>query len=143
MKNIIGAIGEAGMPVVFPVHPRTKKFLEEYGLWNRMHANIIITEPLGYLDMLKLMRHASKILTDSGGIQKEAYILRFPCITLRDVTEWMETVVEGGNVLVGADIQDILLNINRDFPEFSFRNALFGDGNAAQQMSKLLHTFVD
>lgn len=143
MENIIVAVGEAGMPVVFPVHPRTKKYLEEFGMWNRLTANIIVTEPLGYLDMLKLMRHACKILTDSGGVQKEAYILGVPCITLRDVTEWVETVEEGGNVLVGADIQDILLNIQRVFPESSFRNALFGDGNAARQMSKLIRTFAD
>jgi UDP-N-acetylglucosamine 2-epimerase (non-hydrolysing) len=143
MENIIGAVGEAGMPVVFLVHPRTKKFLEEYGMWNRLPTNIIVTEPLGYVDMLKLMRHACKILTDSGGIQKEAYILRVPCITLRDVTEWVETVEEGGNVLVGASVQDILLNIQREFPESSFRNALFGDGNAARQMSKLIRTFAD
>ena len=112
-------------------------------MWNPLPANIIITEPLGYLDMLKLMRHACKILTDSGGIQKEAYILSVPCITLRDVTEWVETVEEGGNVLVGANIQDILLNIQREFPKSSFRNALFGDGNAARQMSKLICTFAD
>ena len=99
----MGAVGVAGMPVVFPVHLRTKKFLEEYGMWNRLPGNIIITEPLGYLDMLKLMRHASKILTDSGGIQKEAYILGVPCITLRKNTDWVETIVTGWNVLVGAD----------------------------------------
>ncbi len=143
MENIIGAVGEAGLPVVFPVHPRTKKFLEEYGMWDRLPANIVVTEPLGYLDMLNLMRHTYKILTDSGGIQKEAYILRVPCITLRDVTEWVETVEEGGNVLVGADVQDILLNIQREFPKSSFQNALFGDGNAARQMSKLIRTFVE
>ena len=142
MKNIIEAVGMAGKPVVFPVHPRTKKVLEEYEIWNRLPTNIIITEPLGYLDMLKLMRHASKILTDSGGIQKEAYLLRVPCITLRDVTEWVETVEEGGNVLVGADIQNILLNIQREFPKTTFRNALFGDGKTARQMNKLIRKFV-
>ena len=108
MENIIGAVGAARMPVVFPVHPRTKKVLEEYGMWNRLPANIIVTEPLGYLDMLKLMRHACKILTDSGGIQKEAYILGVPCITLRDVTEWVETVEDGGNVLAGSDNEKIM-----------------------------------
>jgi UDP-N-acetylglucosamine 2-epimerase (non-hydrolysing) len=143
MENIMGAVGKAGLPVVFPVHPRTKKFLEEYGMWNWLPANIIAIEPLGYLDMLKLMRHACKILTDSGGIQKEAYILSVPCITLRDNTEWVETVEEGGNVLVGADIQDILLNIQQGFSESSFRNSLFGDGNAARHMSKLIRTFAD
>ena len=90
MENIIRAVGEAGMPVVFPVHPRTKKCLEEYGMWNRLPTNIIITDPLGYLDMLKLMRYASKILTDFGGVQKEAYLLGLPCITLRENTGWRD-----------------------------------------------------
>lgn len=143
MENIIGAVGKAGMPVVFPVHPRTKKFLEEYGMWNRLPTNITITEPLGYLDMLKLMRYALKILTDSGGIQKEAYLLRVPCITLRDSTEWVETVEDRGNVLVGANIHDILLNIKEEFTETSFQNALFGDGTASRQIHKIIHTFLE
>lgn len=103
MENIVSALDDGGLPVIFSVHPRTRKMLEEYGIWNQMPANIIITEPLGYLDMLKLMRHAVKILTDSGGIQKEAYLLGVPCITLRDNTDWVETVEAGWNVLVGVD----------------------------------------
>jgi len=78
-----------------------------------------------------------------GSIQKEAYMPGVPCITLRDVTEWVDTVEDGGNVLVGANIQDILLNIQREFPKSSFRNALFGDGNAARQMCKLIRTFTN
>lgn len=113
------------MPVVFPVHPRTKKVLEEYGMWNRLPANIIITEPLGYLDMLKLMRHACKVLTDSGGIQKEAYLLGVPCITLRENTEWVETVDTGWNVLVGADRDKILNTINCFSPNQHITN-IFG-----------------
>jgi UDP-N-acetylglucosamine 2-epimerase (non-hydrolysing) len=112
MESIIGAMGEAKIPVVFPVHPRTRKYLEEFGIWQRLPANIFITMPLGYLDMVKLMRHASKILTDSGGIQKEAYLLGVPCITLRENTEWVETVEEGWNVLVGADRDTIVDSIN-------------------------------
>lgn len=143
MESIIGALGEAGMPVVFPVHPRTKKYLEAYGMWARLPANIIVTEPLGYLDMLKLMRHASKILTDSGGIQKEAYILGIPCITLRENTEWVETLDGGWNVLVGANGQDILLNVKRESSESLFQDALFGDGSTARQMHELLLEFMD
>ncbi len=140
MENIIGAVGEAGTPVVFPVHPRTKKFLEEYGLWNRLPTNIIITEPLGYLDMLKLMRHSCKILTDSGGIQKEAYILSVPCITLRDVTEWVETVEEGGNALVGADKYRILNAIHLIYDDHEQKN-IFGDGMATHNIVKIItHT---
>jgi len=117
LKNIFGAIGETDLPVVFPVHPRTKMFLKEYGMLNSLPRNITVTEPLGYLDMLKLMRHAYKILTDSGGIQKEEYLLGVPCITLRENTEWVETVQAGWNVMVGADRQKILNAINNFNPE--------------------------
>jgi len=125
MESIIGAVGEAGMPIVFPVHPRTHKCLEAYGMGGRLPANIIVTEPLGYLDMLKLMRHASKILTDSGGMQKEAYLLGVPCITLRENTEWVETVEEGWNVLVGADHNKIVNTINHFNPHKGLRD-IFG-----------------
>jgi UDP-N-acetylglucosamine 2-epimerase (non-hydrolysing) len=109
LTNIIGAVGEAGTPVVFPVHPRTKKYLQKYGLWDRLPENIRVTEPLGYLDMLKLMRYARKILTDSGGMQKEAYVLGIPCITLRENTEWVETLVNGWNILTGANKDEIII----------------------------------
>jgi UDP-N-acetylglucosamine 2-epimerase (non-hydrolysing) len=128
MENIIGAVGETEMPVVFPVHPRTKKCLEVYGMGNRLPANMIVTEPLGYLDMLKLMRHATKILTDSGGIQKEAYLLSVPCITLRENTEWVETVAAGGNVLVGADKNQIIHAIHASNPVTFKKNIHFKPG---------------
>jgi UDP-GlcNAc3NAcA epimerase len=87
MSNIIGALEESGKKVVFPVHPRTEKFLREYGMWDSMPENVVVIEPVGYIDMLKLMSGAGKILTDSGGMQKEAYVLGVPCITLRENTE--------------------------------------------------------
>jgi len=112
MENIICALGEAEIPVVFPVHPRTKKALKHYGMLDGIPANIIAIDPLGYLDMLKLMCNASKILTDSGGIQKEAFLLGVPCITLRPVTEWIETVDSGWNILAGVDRTKISAGMN-------------------------------
>jgi len=108
MRNIIETLGDSGMPVVFPVHPRTEKFLHEYGLLERMPGNVRLIKPLGYLDMLMLMANARKILTDSGGIQKEAYMLGVPCITLRENTEWLETLDGGCNALVEAEHGKIL-----------------------------------
>jgi UDP-N-acetylglucosamine 2-epimerase (non-hydrolysing) len=108
MSAIIHAFAKADLPVVFPVHPRTRKYLEEYGFLGDMAKNIRLTEPLGYLDMIHLMGNAQKILTDSGGVQKEAYMLGIPCITLRENTEWVETLHDGWNVLVGADERKIL-----------------------------------
>jgi UDP-GlcNAc3NAcA epimerase len=116
MRSIIEALGDSGTPVVFPVHPRTEKVLQEYGLLERMPENVRLIKPLGYLDMLMLMVNARKILTDSGGIQKEAYKLGVPCITLRENTEWIETLEGGWNVLVGTDCRKIIEAVNRISP---------------------------
>lgn len=139
MTAILSALGEAGMPAVFPVHPRTRKYLEQYGLLARMPENVRITEPLGYLDMVHLMAHAEKILTDSGGVQKEAYMLGVPCITLRENTEWVETVEAGWNVLVGAD-REMIVSMIRGFHPAGDHPPLFGDGRAAAKITKVIHS---
>jgi len=142
MAAIIGALGEAGVPVVFPVHPRTRKFLLGYDLLAAMPENIRITEPLGYLDMLRLMAHAKKILTDSGGVQKEAYMLGVPCITLRENTEWVETVEAGWNVLVGAEGEGIVDAIRQFSPGF-LQKKIFGEGDASLWIREILTGFQD
>lgn len=124
MEAILSAVAESGKRTVFPVHPRTRKFLHEYGLWENLPSSITVTEPLGYLDMICLMSHAEKILTDSGGMQKEAYILGVPCITLRDTTEWVETLEGGWNVLVGAERDSISSQI-ANYPENTKRHLVF------------------
>ena len=142
MAGILGALGEAGMPVVFPVHPRTRKCLEGYGLFSRMPENVRVTEPLGYLDMLHLMAHTGKILTDSGGVQKEAYMLGVPCITLRENTEWVETVEAGWNVLVGARRGEIVRAI-REFAPGERRESIFGGGDASALIGKVFSELRD
>ena len=84
-------------PILFPVHPRTKKILSQMQL--KLAENIKTIEPLGYFDMVEILKNSSMVLTDSGGLQKEAYWLQIPCITLREETEWLETVESGWNVL--------------------------------------------
>jgi UDP-N-acetylglucosamine 2-epimerase (non-hydrolysing) len=116
LKNIVDAFSEVKETIVFPVHPRAEKFFNEYGLHDKLKASVKLIEPLGYLDFLKLMSHAKKIITDSGGIQKEAYILKVPCITLRENTEWVETVEDGWNVLVGADKEKIVKMVDEFEP---------------------------
>lgn len=101
LKNIVVALDDLKWPIVFPIHPRTHRALKDLGYG--FSASVITTEPLGYLDMVCLEASARMILTDSGGVQKEAYWLGVPCITLRDETEWVETVELGWNMLVGAD----------------------------------------
>ena len=137
MAAIVGALGEAGVPTVFPVHPRTRKYLEQYGLLAEMPENVQVVEPLGYIDMIRLMAHAKKILTDSGGIQKEAYMLGVPCITLRENTEWVETVEAGWNVLVGAGREGIVDAI-QSFSPGSRQKDIFGDGNASHRIREIL-----
>ncbi len=139
MVAILSALAEAGMPVVFPVHPRTRNYLGRYGLLAKMPKNVLVTEPLGYLDMLHLMAHAEKILTDSGGVQKEAYMLGVPCITLRENTEWVETVEAGWNVLVGAGREEIVSMIH-EFAPAGDQPPLFGDGRAAAGIAKIIRS---
>ena len=122
MTTIIRTLGQADVPVVFPIHPRTRKFLDGYGLFSRLPGNIRITEPLGYLDMIRLMGSAKKILTDSGGIQKEAYMLGVPCVTLRENTEWVETLHDEWNVLTGSDEEKILAAIKAPRPTLPQRD---------------------
>jgi UDP-N-acetylglucosamine 2-epimerase (non-hydrolysing) len=137
MEAILAALGDAGLPVLFPIHPRTRNALGGYGLWDRLPENVVATDPLGYLDMLHAMARAEKILTDSGGIQKEAYLLGVPCITLRDTTEWVETVRDGWNVLVGADREKIEEAV-RHFSPAGERSMVFGEVGAAGRIAGVI-----
>lgn len=136
LQNVMGALSESGERVIFPIHPRTRKALSEYGVHIRSE-NVTLIDPVGYTEFLKLMSHAKKVLTDSGGIQKEAYILKVPCITLRERTEWVETVADGWNVLVGADKEKIIEAI-RDFKPASKQRDIFGNGTAAISICQII-----
>jgi UDP-N-acetylglucosamine 2-epimerase (non-hydrolysing) len=136
MKRIVDGLCEV-RDLVFPCHPRTEKYLKQYSLWEKLNDKVLLTKPMGYLDMLVLEKNAKKILTDSGGVQKEAYILKVPCITLRDETEWVETVEDGWNVLVGADKDEIIEMANGFMPEGEQRR-VFGDGNASKMIATIL-----
>ncbi len=103
LEQLVALLERLEGDVVFPLHPRTAKRLDDAGLRARVEAAATVTAPLGYLDFLELARNARAVLTDSGGVQKEAYLLGTPCITLRDTTEWVETVDAGWNVLVDLD----------------------------------------
>ncbi len=121
--------------IVFPAHPRTAKALEELG-WSPP-PGLEMIPPLGYLDTLFLEKRAKAILTDSGGIQKEAFFLKTPCVTMRDETEWVETVEIGANILAGADTTAItaaLAEFAKNPPDFSNLPALYGDGNSASKI---------
>ena len=138
LRNIVDAFSEVEERIIFPVHPRTVKVLKEYGLYNKLKASVKLIKPLGYLDFLKLMNHAEKIITDSGGIQKEAYILKVPCITLRENTEWVETSDDGWNVLVGANREKIVKMVKVFEPLSETHEDRFGRGDASKKVVEVL-----
>jgi UDP-GlcNAc3NAcA epimerase len=120
--------------VIFPVHPRTRARLRETGLLERLEAleQVQLYEPLGYVRFSVLVQNARAVLTDSGGVQKEAYLAGVPCVTLRSSTEWVETVDTGWNTLVDLDIERVLEALERPAPKD--RPQLYGDGKAAERV---------
>ena len=127
------AVAQNGLPVVFPIHPRTRKQAEAFGL--RLDGVQVIA-PVSYLDMLSLEKNAQVILTDSGGVQKEAFFFRVPCVTLREETEWVETVKAGWNTLVGHNQEQILQAALGAKPGIESAWP-YGDGRAAERMVQL------
>ena len=141
LTSIVEALVKSGRTVVFPVHPRTRKNLAAFGLWDHLRSKVKAIEPVDYLDFIALLMAASKVVTDSGGVQKEAYFFGVPCITLRDETEWIETLEDGWNALVGTDTDEILHAIEK-FNPAGTKSKSFGDGHAAERIARILDKFV-
>jgi UDP-N-acetylglucosamine 2-epimerase (non-hydrolysing) len=139
LRAIMAAFALLEAPVIFPAHPRTRKKFAEYGI--APAANVSVVEPLPYFDMLAALAGARAVLTDSGGVQKEAYILKVPCVTLRENTEWVETIEDGWNVLVGADADRIVLAAGKANGAHRRHDARFGDGHAAARMAAIISAF--
>lgn len=125
------------MLVFLPLHPRTKNKLEEYGLMNSVKSakNIWLRPPVSYLEMLFLESHAKGIITDSSGVQKEAYFMKVPCYTIREETEWVETVEVGWNRLIDP-FTDNLNDYIHQQPSLPYIEHLYGDGQAAHKIVK-------
>jgi UDP-N-acetylglucosamine 2-epimerase (non-hydrolysing)/UDP-GlcNAc3NAcA epimerase len=119
-------------PVVLPLHPRTRARLEAAGLAKRLAAGVRLVAPLGYLDFTALLLHSRGVLTDSGGVQKEAYLAGVPCVTLRSTTEWTETIEAGWNALVDLDAAAAVAALERPLP--AERPPLYGDGHAGERV---------
>lgn len=139
LSAILSAFEALDAPVIFPVHPRTRKKIAELSV-RLTHTKMV--EPVSYLDMLMLLKHARKLLTDSGGMQKEAYFLEVPCVTMREETEWTETVEEGWNRLVGADRARIIEAASEGFIPQTRGNA-YGDGRAHRKVVEVVCDFVE
>jgi len=135
LHDIFTGLSYSKLPVFFPIHPRTMKKVKDYNLV--VEKNINFLPPLGYLDMILLQKNANLIVTDSGGIQKEAYFYNVPCLTLRDETEWTELVETGANFLCGSNVNKIKSYINKKFKEINHQN-FYGDGKTS---SKVINFF--
>jgi len=142
LETIVHALTQLEYPVILPLHPRTRKMLKEFDLYDKasQSPNLKLIDPVGYIEMLFLEKNAKLIITDSGGIQKEAYLLKKPCVTLRENTEWIETI-GNGNMLIGIEIEKIITAAQKmTNQEFSFEEAFYGKGDAAEKIGKILAT---
>ena len=146
LKNIIEAFLSLNSKIIFPLHPKTKLKLKQFELLDAVtnSDDILIIEPVGYVDFLMLINNAKLVLTDSGGVQKEAFFMKTPCVTLRENTEWVETIELGWNILVGADkriIADGVLSMqNRNLGECENP---YGDGKASGQIIEVLENIIE
>jgi UDP-N-acetylglucosamine 2-epimerase len=129
-EQIIQGIRGVAMPVIFPIHPRTQELARAARVG--CADNIIATTPLAYCETIALLKYARTLFTDSGGMQKEAFALRVPCVTLREETEWIETLEDGWNVLTGADATRIARAAIRPVP--AKRGAPYGNGDSAKRI---------
>jgi len=140
LVKILDALTESNEKLIFPIHPRTKKYIEQNNLKTHIGENINLMKPIGYFDFIWLQKNAKKIITDSGGIQKEAYIFEVPCITIRENTEWIETVDDKWNILVGANKEKIIDSI-KNFKPFSQQRKLFGNGSASKKIINIISEY--
>jgi UDP-GlcNAc3NAcA epimerase len=133
MREIITGFGLTDSKIVWPMHPRTKKIIQQHEF--ALPPNIQVTEPVGYLDMIMLEKSARKIVTDSGGVQKEAYFFRVPCVTVRDETEWEETLDDNWNILAKTFAVEIESKIMSSQVPSSINGRAFGDGDAGNKIA--------
>jgi UDP-N-acetylglucosamine 2-epimerase (non-hydrolysing) len=141
LAAIVEGLASLSHPVVFPVHPRTESALREYGLWEVADEALTLVDPLSYVAFVGLLDSATCVVTDSGGVQKEAFYLGTPCVTVREETEWHETVDCGWNVLCPPDA-DVLRETVETFDVPSSKPSLYGDGDASGRVAERLGTIV-
>ena len=140
LTNIFSAFENCEKKVIIPLHPRTQKELEQNSLNFHESKNIIILNPLKYFDFLKLLNNSTKVVTDSGGVQKEAYILKKPCITIFNSTSWIETVEDGWNILVNPQKKEII-NAILNFNPTGKQHNHYGNGDASMKIAKIINNF--
>jgi len=144
LVNIVEAMTQIGEVIIWPLHPRTKKALNDYGLDKKLalSPSVRLIDPVGFLEMMSLETNARLILTDSGGVQKEAYLARVPGIILRRDTEWTEAIRSGWNHLVGTDVKKIV-KLAKSFPKPKNHPNFLGDGRAYLKIAKIIEKFIE
>jgi UDP-N-acetylglucosamine 2-epimerase len=138
LLNILKAFSKLNKKVIFPIHPRTKKMIEKFKF--KLSKNIIALDPVGYIDSLMFINNAKAVLTDSGGMQKEAFYLKTPCITIRSETEWTETINQGWNRLVDSDQQKIITAVS-NFSIPKIHEPVYGNGRTAHSIKEILRKY--
>lgn len=137
LSKVLSELGNLETTIIFPVHPRTRNIIDQNNI--TIPDNIILIKPVGYLEFVELQSKCKKIITDSGGIQKEAYILKKPCITLRSETEWVETVNAGWNLLINPSLENNFSNQIESFEQSREHPSIFGE-NVAEKMVEIINS---
>lgn len=139
LENILSAVKAINQTIIWPLHPRLKSIIQGY----QIPVNLKIISPLSYLNMMCLLQNCNKVFTDSGGLQKEAYWLKKPCITLRGETEWTETVESGWNEICGTDAEKIIKSFYKNVPNINQWVPLYGTGNSANFIAKKIYNYLN
>ena len=142
LEAILLALGARDETVIFPAHPRTVASIDRFGLTELVTPNIRLIAPVGYSESLALVKNARVVATDSGGLQKEAYFFSVPCVTMRDSSEWVETIESGWNILVGSD-REALATALASPPRGARHPAFYGRGDAGEQLAVALAGFLE
>jgi UDP-N-acetylglucosamine 2-epimerase len=142
LAALLGAMAASPERVLFPVHPRTDAAIDRHGLRHLLGGNLLAVPPVGYFDSLALVKNARVVATDSGGLQKEAYFFATPCVTMREASEWVETVESGWNVLVGADGEALAAAL-ADPPHGAEHPSFYGQGDAGERIVAVLSEYLE
>ena len=142
LEAVLLALGGRDETVIFPAHPRTAASIDRFGLAGLVTPNIRLVEPVGYSESLALVKNARVVATDSGGLQKEAYFFSVPCVTMRDTSEWVETIESGWNILVGTD-REALASALASPPRGARHPAFYGRGDAGERLAVALAAFLE
>jgi UDP-GlcNAc3NAcA epimerase len=140
LTDVLKALNTLDLPVLFPIHPRTKANMNRWAMPVTGFPNITFSEPVSYFDLINLQTHASAVITDSGGIQKEAYWLKKKCVTLRSETEWVETLEQGWNTLVFSDLKEIQTAIKK--PVGAYISDLYGKDHVSEDIATAIYEWI-